>query len=441
MDAAMADAAALGITVCVASGDNGSGDAVNDGQPHVDFPASSPHALACGGTKLLADPDHRRDQLRGGVERTRPTRGRAAAGSATTYALPSWQADAGVPPRAGGSQGAAGSGRGRGVPDVAGNADPATGYQIYSDGKAQVVGGTSAVAPLWAALIGRLAQATGQRFGLMQPLLYAGVRPARRGRLPRHHQREQRRLLGRPGLGRLLGPGQPRRHRPADPAPGLTRPSACGRLAAPRTSAMSCDPSPHRPTSSSLGCSSRLARPSGSTPLRRPGPPGAGAYRSAGGRDHRASSVHRLAMTPGRRDALLRRRSAPGPRSAGAGPVALRKLTADRAAGGPGAAARRDARVVLFLAGPAVDAFRTLPMIEPGRVHGAPPVTWIMRRRRIQLPFNRPQESGESGLAFGQQLTHVGLVVPGPLVLSLNVSAHKTSPGLDVTICRSRRPR
>src|SRR5207302_464450 len=115
MDAAMADAAALGITVCVASGDNGSGDAV---------------------------------------------------------ALPAWQADAGVPARADGS--GSGSG-GRGVPDVAGNADPATGYQIYSGGQAQVVGGTSAVAPLWAALISRLAEASGQRFGLIQTLLYAGV--------------------------------------------------------------------------------------------------------------------------------------------------------------------------------------------------------------------------------------------------------------------------
>jgi kumamolisin len=55
MDAAMSDAAALGITVCVASGDNGSADGVNDGTVHVDFPASSPHALACGGTKLLAN--------------------------------------------------------------------------------------------------------------------------------------------------------------------------------------------------------------------------------------------------------------------------------------------------------------------------------------------------------------------------------------------------
>jgi kumamolisin len=63
------------------------------------------------------------------------------------------------------------------VPDVAGNADPVTGYQIYSGGKAQVVGGTSAVAPLWAALISRLAEASGQRFGLIQTLLYAGVTP------------------------------------------------------------------------------------------------------------------------------------------------------------------------------------------------------------------------------------------------------------------------
>ena len=63
------------------------------------------------------------------------------------------------------------------MPDVAGNADPTTGYQIYSDGQAQVVGGTSAVAPLWAALVSRLAEATGQRFGLIQPALYAGVAP------------------------------------------------------------------------------------------------------------------------------------------------------------------------------------------------------------------------------------------------------------------------
>ena len=63
-----------------------------------------------------------------------------------------------------------------------------------------------------------------------------------------------------------------------------------------------------------------------------------------------------------------------------------------------------------------------------------------MRPRHIQLPFNCPQESGEPGLAFRQQLAYVGTVVPGPLVLSLNVNAHKNITGLDVTI-RSRRPR
>ncbi len=54
MDDAFQAAAAMGITVCAASGDNGSSDGVNDGADHVDFPASSPFALACGGTRLEA---------------------------------------------------------------------------------------------------------------------------------------------------------------------------------------------------------------------------------------------------------------------------------------------------------------------------------------------------------------------------------------------------
>jgi len=179
MDAAMADAAALGITVCTASGDNGSGDAVDDGQPHVDFPASSPHALACGGTKLLADPATGVISSEVVWNETAANEGAGGGGVSDEFALPSWQADAGVPARAGsgsGSGSGAGAG-GRGVPDVAGNADPATGYQIYSGGNARVVGGTSAVAPLWAALISRLAEASGQRFGVIQTLLYAGVTP------------------------------------------------------------------------------------------------------------------------------------------------------------------------------------------------------------------------------------------------------------------------
>ena len=53
LDGAIADACALGITVCVASGDNGSSDGASDGSVHCDFPASSPHALACGGLVFL----------------------------------------------------------------------------------------------------------------------------------------------------------------------------------------------------------------------------------------------------------------------------------------------------------------------------------------------------------------------------------------------------
>ncbi|MBV9096121.1 MAG: S8/S53 family peptidase [Streptosporangiaceae bacterium] len=173
MDQAIADAAALGITVCAAAGDNGSSDGVGDGQPHCDFPASSPHALGCGGTTLQADPAT--DAISSEVVWNETAAGEGAGGGGVSdqFAVPSWQANAGLPARASGTPAAAG----RGVPDVCGNADPTTGYQIYSGGQAQVVGGTSAVAPLWSALVARLAEATGTRFGLIGPLLYAGISP------------------------------------------------------------------------------------------------------------------------------------------------------------------------------------------------------------------------------------------------------------------------
>ncbi len=167
LDAACADGVALGVTVCVAAGDNGSSDGVTGAQPHVDFPASSPHALACGGTSLQADPAT-------GVISSETVWNDGSSGGATgggvsdVFALPTWQANVGVPETASG-------GSGRGVPDVAGDADPSTGYQVLVDGQSTVIGGTSAVAPLWAALVSRLAQAAGQPFGLIQEQLYAGV--------------------------------------------------------------------------------------------------------------------------------------------------------------------------------------------------------------------------------------------------------------------------
>jgi kumamolisin len=167
LDAAIADGVALGVTVCVAAGDNGSSDGVSGGQPHVDFPASSPHALACGGTTLQAD-TATGTILSETVWNDGSDGGATGGGVSDVFALPAWQASVGVPETASGSSG-------RGVPDVAGNADPDTGYQVLVDGQQTVIGGTSAVAPLWAALTSRLAQAAGSSFGLIQERLYAGV--------------------------------------------------------------------------------------------------------------------------------------------------------------------------------------------------------------------------------------------------------------------------
>jgi kumamolisin len=168
MDQAMADAGALGVTVCAASGDDGSRDNATDGQAHVDFPASSPHVLACGGTTLQADPSS-------GTVRSETVwfhgvgLGGSGGGVSDVFGLPTWQGGVGVP-------GDADTGRpGRGVPDVSADADPATGYQVRVDGTDMVFGGTSAVAPLWAALVCRLSEALGRPLGLLQPALYAGV--------------------------------------------------------------------------------------------------------------------------------------------------------------------------------------------------------------------------------------------------------------------------
>ena len=95
---------------------------------------------------------------------------------------------------------------GRGVPDVAGDADPETGYSIFVDGNQETVGGTSAVAPLWAGLIALINESLGQPVGFVQPRLYqASVRR----RLSRHHAGQQRRLHGRAGLGSVHRAGEP----------------------------------------------------------------------------------------------------------------------------------------------------------------------------------------------------------------------------------------
>jgi kumamolisin len=162
LDQAFADAASLGITVTAAAGDNGSSDGASDGRDHADFPASSPHVLACGGTSLRASSGTVTSET---VWNNGAGAGATGGGVSDVFALPSWQKAAGVPASSRGSSG-------RGVPDVAAVADPTTGYEVLVDGEKKVYGGTSAVAPLWAALVARLAQAVGHPFGLLNPHIY-----------------------------------------------------------------------------------------------------------------------------------------------------------------------------------------------------------------------------------------------------------------------------
>jgi kumamolisin len=154
----------MGITICCAAGDNGSADGVADGKAHVDFPASAPHALGCGGTKLSASAGHISSEVVWNEGSNSATGG----GVSSFFALPGYQAKAKVPKTSNGKAG-------RGVPDVAGDADPASGYQVRVDGQSLVFGGTSAVAPLWAGLIALMNQKLGHPVGFLNPLIYGSL--------------------------------------------------------------------------------------------------------------------------------------------------------------------------------------------------------------------------------------------------------------------------
>src|SRR5271157_1774158 len=177
MDQVLQSAAALGMTVCVASGDNGSADFYSndpnwDGQAHVDFPASDPYALGCGGTILTAA----NGAISSEVTWYEGSNEGSGGGVSRFFPLPSYQTNAGVPP----ATDPAGPVM-RGVPDVAGDAAQESGYQILCDGQQfpdpsqglPPVGGTSAVAPLWAGLFACINQGLGKPVGFVNPLLYA----------------------------------------------------------------------------------------------------------------------------------------------------------------------------------------------------------------------------------------------------------------------------
>jgi kumamolisin len=163
--------AQLGITVCVATGDDGAGAQIKDGNAHVNFPATSPYVLAVGGTTL-----HARTAKDGQMTITEvvwnegPDSG-TGGGVSDVTPVPSWQE--GKVPRSINH----GNFAGRAIPDVAANADPDTGYLIIAGGKAMVVGGTSASAPLWASLIARINALSNARTGNFNALLYGTIGP------------------------------------------------------------------------------------------------------------------------------------------------------------------------------------------------------------------------------------------------------------------------
>ncbi|MGI4861038.1 MAG: S53 family peptidase [Janthinobacterium lividum] len=163
-DDALAAAAALGVTVCVAAGDSGSSDGIADGAGHVDFPASSPYSLACGGTRLVANGTliHSETVWNDGPDSA------SGGGVSSVFALPAWQKGLSVRYRNGRRAALAT----RGVPDVAGVGDPDTGYRVIVHGEHVVIGGTSAVAPLWAGLIARINAQAARPLGCLGPKIY-----------------------------------------------------------------------------------------------------------------------------------------------------------------------------------------------------------------------------------------------------------------------------
>ena len=167
-------AAALGVTICAAAGDTGSGDYSfqngvvqdSDGKAHVDFPSSSPFVLSCGGTKLVANGNVVQNEVVWHESPSSATGG----GISDVFGVPTYQTSANVPKSINDNIHV-----GRGVPDVSAVADPATGYNVRVDGQNFVIGGTSAVSPLMAGLVALINEKLGRHVGFIHQKIYANA--------------------------------------------------------------------------------------------------------------------------------------------------------------------------------------------------------------------------------------------------------------------------
>ena len=158
-----AEAAVLGVTVLAASGDQGSQCQIGDDHAHVIYPTSDPNVTSCGGTEI--------ENVNGFGSFTEVLwndNGASGGGVSDNFPPPSWQASANVPASVNNS-----AHHGRGVPDVAGNADPNSGYILVQNGtQVGPIGGTSAVGPLYAGLIALINARLNKRAGYLNPALY-----------------------------------------------------------------------------------------------------------------------------------------------------------------------------------------------------------------------------------------------------------------------------
>ena len=164
-------AIAKGITIVAASGDYGTrGPSATTTNPTVCYPAVSPYVLAIGGTTLQLNPN-------GTIANEfvwNQNNASSGSGISIIYDKPSWQNSltskaypsgtiAVLPKRA--------------IPDVAANADPATGARYYYglSNLPSYTGGTSAATPLWAGLIACINQLAGRSSGFVNNKLYANT--------------------------------------------------------------------------------------------------------------------------------------------------------------------------------------------------------------------------------------------------------------------------
>jgi kumamolisin len=167
LSAAFQDAAVQHLTVCIASGDTGTQSKIPGTTAHVQYPASDPWVLCIGGTTVGNINAANFDEYVWNDTFFGTAVGATGGGISDFFDPPSYQADADVPVSVNGTR------RGRGIPDVAANASPNSGYPMFVGGGAFTANGTSASAPLWAGLIAVINAALGTRVGFVNPAIYA----------------------------------------------------------------------------------------------------------------------------------------------------------------------------------------------------------------------------------------------------------------------------